>query len=70
LESGRKTINNRCFPTKAVRGWLYATDEQRADIVASYFLMAGGWGEPTVDRRTPAYHRGDPLYAVWAYRAG
>ena len=64
------TFSNRCFPTKAIRGWLYATDEGRAEIVARYFRLAGGWGEPTVDRRTPPLHRGDPLFAVWAYRTG
>ena len=62
------TFSNRCFPSKAIRGWLYASDERRAEIVASYFRLAGGWGEPTVDRRTPPLHRGDPLFAVWAYR--
>ena len=27
------TFSNRCFPTKAIRGWLYADDEQRCEIV-------------------------------------
>jgi SAM-dependent methyltransferase len=61
------TFSNRCFPTKAVRGWLYATDEQRAGIVAAYFRGAGEWEEPVARRRTP-HGRGDPLYAVWAIR--
>jgi SAM-dependent methyltransferase len=64
------TFSNRCFPTKAIRGWLYANDEQRAEIVTTYFRLAGAWGEPAVDRRTPAFHRGDPLFAVWAHRRG
>ena len=59
---------NRCFPSKAIRGWLYAIDEQRAEIVASYFRMARGWGEPIVDRRTSPLHQGDPLFAGWAHR--
>ena len=62
------TFSNRCFPTKAIAGWLYATDAQRCAIVADYFRQAGGWGEPTVDQRTPAHHFGDPLYAVWSTR--
>jgi SAM-dependent methyltransferase len=62
------TFSNRCFPTKAVRGWLYATDDQRCAIVAGYFALSGGWGEPRVERRTPLGHRGDPLFAVWAER--
>jgi len=62
------TFSNRCFPTKAIAGWLYATDAQRCAIVAEYFRQAGGWGEPIVDQRTPAHHFGDPLYAVWSTR--
>jgi SAM-dependent methyltransferase len=64
------TFSNRCFPTKAVRGWLYAGDEERGTMVARYFQLAGGWGEPHVERRTPVSHPGDPLLAVWAYRLG
>ncbi|MHB8467544.1 MAG: class I SAM-dependent methyltransferase [Acidimicrobiales bacterium] len=64
------TFSNRCFPTKAIRGWLYATDEQHCAIVGRYFQLADGWGEPHIERRTPPLHRGDPLLAVWAYRTG
>lgn len=64
------TFSNRCFPTKAIRGWLAApSDEARGDIVARYFRLAGGWDEPVIERRTPPLHRGDPLYAVWARRS-
>lgn len=63
------TFSNRCFPTKAIRGWLVTTDEQHCEIVAEYFRRAGGWEEPTAERRTAAEHRGDPLYAVWARRS-
>jgi SAM-dependent methyltransferase len=63
-------FSNRCFPTKAIRGWLYADDEQRCQIVEQYFRLAGHWDEPRSQRRTPAWHRGDPLLAVWAHRAG
>jgi len=62
------TFSNRCFPTKAIRGWLSTTDEEHCDIVAAYFRLAGGWSEPLVERRTERFHRGDPLFAVWAYR--
>lgn len=62
------TFSDRCFPTKAVRGWLYATDEQRCDIVSRYFRLAGGWRDVHAERRiTPPGGR-DPLLAVWAYR--
>ncbi|MEO5842248.1 MAG: class I SAM-dependent methyltransferase [Acidimicrobiales bacterium] len=63
------TFSNRCFPTKAIAGWLYANDAQRCAIVADYFRHAGGWGEPAIDQRTPAHHFGDPLYAVWSTRS-
>jgi SAM-dependent methyltransferase len=62
------TFSNRVFPTKAIRGWLAASDQGRAEIVATYFRESGGWGEPTIERRTPPGHRGDPLFAVWAHR--
>ena len=62
------TFSNRCFPTKAIRGWLESTDEQHCAIVATYFRLAGGFAEPVVQRRTPHGHRGDPLFAVWARR--
>jgi SAM-dependent methyltransferase len=63
------TFSNRCFPTKAIRGWLASSDEQHCEIVARYFSLAGGFDDPQIERRTPPAHRGDPLYAVWARRA-
>jgi SAM-dependent methyltransferase len=60
------TFSNRCFPTKAIRGWLATGDEGHGELVAEYFRRAGGWGEPVVQRRTPTDHRGDPLFAVWS----
>ncbi|HEV8298125.1 MAG TPA: methyltransferase domain-containing protein [Acidimicrobiales bacterium] len=62
------TFSNRCFPTKAILGWLYARDDQRMAIVTEYFRLAGGWEAPVAQLRTPLDHRGDPLYAVWAQR--
>jgi SAM-dependent methyltransferase len=64
------TFSNRLFPTKAVRGWLYASEPQRREIVARYFRLAGGWDDPSAERRTPPGHPGDPLDAVWARRSG
>lgn len=63
------TFSNRVFPTKAIRGWLYATDDQRCEIVATYFRLSQVFAEPVVGRRTPSGHRGDPLFAVWAIRS-
>jgi SAM-dependent methyltransferase len=63
------TFSNRCFPSKAIRGWLYSSDEQRCGIVAEYFRRADGWGAAVVQRRTPYAYGGDPLFGVWAYRS-
>ena len=61
------TFSNRCFPTKAVRGWLATNDEGRCAIVAHYLQAAGGFGPAEVTLRTPPRsYRGDPLYAVVA----
>jgi len=62
------TFSNRCFPTKAIRGWLATDDDGHCAIVAAYFRLAGGFTEPVVRRVTPPEHRGDPLFAVWAHR--
>ena len=71
LPSGRLvcTFSNRLFPTKAIRGWLYASDQDRCEIVSEYFRLAEGWGPAEVRRCTPPDHRGDPLFAVWARRS-
>jgi hypothetical protein len=60
------TFSNRCFPTKAVRGWMGTNDEGHCRIVAEYFRKSGGWDEPEVALCTPPRTPGDPLYAVWA----
>jgi SAM-dependent methyltransferase len=60
------TFSNRCFPTKAIRGWLAMDDEEHCAVVSEYFRRSGGWGPVTAERRTPLGHRGDPLFAVRA----
>jgi SAM-dependent methyltransferase len=62
------TFSNRCFPTKAIRGWLHASDAEHGEIVSEYFRQSGEWTAPIVQRRTPEGHIGDPLWAVWAHR--
>jgi SAM-dependent methyltransferase len=61
------TFSNRCFPTKAVRGWLATTDEQHGALVAELVRRTGLFGEPEVSLRTRP-GRGDPLRAVVALR--
>ncbi len=61
------TFSNRCFPTKAIRGWLATDDDGHVQIVEAYFVLSGGFDDVRAQRRTPA-GRGDPLHAVWAVR--
>jgi SAM-dependent methyltransferase len=61
------TFSNRCFPTKAIRGWLATDDRGRCSIVAAYFEATPGFDDPSVELRNPG-SAGDPLYAVWARR--
>ena len=61
------TYSNRCFPTKAVRGWLATDDRQHGAVVAELVRRSGRFTEPEVTLRTPA-GPGDPLYAVTATR--
>jgi SAM-dependent methyltransferase len=62
------TFSNRCFPTKAVRGWLATDDDQHGAVVAELVRRSGRFTEPTVTLRTPP-GLGDPLHAVVARRA-
>jgi SAM-dependent methyltransferase len=60
------TFSNRCFPMKAIRGWLMADDRTRVGIVGLYYRQAGCYERPFAQLRTPSREPGDPLYAVWA----
>jgi SAM-dependent methyltransferase len=62
------TFSNRCFPTKAIRGWLANDERGRCAIVARYFELTAGLGDPTIAHRNPGAST-DPLYAVWARTA-
>jgi SAM-dependent methyltransferase len=62
------TFSNRCFPTKAIRGWLMTSDADHLTIVSTYLEQAAGFGPVTARRRTPEGGHGDPLYGVWARR--
>jgi SAM-dependent methyltransferase len=61
------TFSNRCFPTKAIRGWLATDDRGHCAIVDTYLRLAGGYEQPVVQHRNPGSW-GDPLYAVHARR--
>lgn len=60
------TFSNRCFPTKAIRGWLATDDETHLAIVAEYFRRSGGFDEPVARTRRAGAPGRDPLHAVWA----
>ncbi len=62
------TFSNRMFHTKAVRGWLAASEDQRPGLVAAYHRATGMFAEPVVDQRVRSSWRSDPLWAVWAAR--
>ena len=61
------TFSNRCFPTKAIRGWLLADDAGHCAIVDAYFDHTDGFDPAVVQLRNPGVHS-DPLYAVVARR--
>ena len=61
------TFSNRCFPTKAVLAWHRRDDAGHVALVRAYFEAAGGWRDVETSAHVP--RTGDPLYAVWAYRA-
>ncbi len=61
------TFSNRCFPTKAIRGWLAADESMRPAIVTAYLHAAGGFDEPVAELCVPG-RPGDPLWAVHARR--
>ena len=63
------TFSNRCFPTKAIRGWLATDDATHVEIVRQYFSRAAQFDPPETSRRVPLEQPGDPLWAVWARRA-
>ncbi len=62
------SFSNRCFATKAIRGWLEGDDADHVEIVRAYFAATDGFGDARAERRPEAI--GDPLFAVLARRDG
>ncbi len=60
------TFSNRCFPTKAIKGWLANDDMGRLAIVRAYFERSGAFAEPSLAHCNPGAP-GDPVYAAWAH---
>jgi SAM-dependent methyltransferase len=65
------TFTGRCFPAKAIRGWLNTDDGGHVRIVRRYFELTPAFGPAESDLRTSLAGTGDSLWAVWAAtRAG
>jgi SAM-dependent methyltransferase len=62
------SFSNRCFPTKAIRGWLHLDDAGRCALVARYLEASGGFEPATIETLVSPGLGVDPLYAVWATR--
>jgi SAM-dependent methyltransferase len=60
------TFTNRCFPSKAIRGWLNTDDGGHVRIVRRYFELTPAFGPAESDLRTSLAGTGDSLWAVWA----
>lgn len=60
-------FSHRMFPTKAVAVWQQLSRDDRARLVASYHVLAGGFEDPVFLDRSP--EGADPLWAVVARRA-
>jgi SAM-dependent methyltransferase len=60
-------FSHRLFPTKAISVWHQLNRDDRARLVASYHVVAGGFDEPTFLDRSP--ENADPLWVVIARKA-
>ncbi|MGE3960294.1 MAG: class I SAM-dependent methyltransferase [Dehalococcoidia bacterium] len=60
------SFSHRLFPTKAVEVWQQLGPRDRVRLVATYFGMAGNFGEPVFIDRSP--EGADPLWCVGAQR--
>jgi len=74
-------FSNRMFRTKAVRVWREATEQERVLIVRDYFEATEGFEPPNQfsvkgtlrpedDKYAGVSKLSDPVYAVWADKAG
>jgi len=64
------TFSDRCFPSKAVLGWLSANDTGRKRLVQDWLAESGRWDQVEVFDRGQRRPLGDPLYAVVALSRG
>ena len=62
------TFSDRCFPSKAIRGWLATDDAGHVGIVRRYFELSDAFEAVQAELRTDQRRGGDPLYGVCAAR--
>ena len=63
------TFSNRMFPTKAIALWQMASEQQRPQIVRSYFVEAGTFEKiELLDHSRRAGAPSDPIWAVVGYK--
>ncbi len=60
------SFSNRCFPTKAIAGWLASDDAGHVQLVTRYFELSRCWTAITSRVVIGPGSGSDPLYAVWA----
>ncbi len=59
------SFSNRCFPSKAIHGWLATDEDGRVAIVRTYLEQAG-FKDVSTALRTERRLGHDPLYGAWA----
>jgi hypothetical protein len=75
------TFSDRWFPPKVIRLWTELHPFERMGLVLEYFRAVGGfeglhtesvrgWARPADDKYAHRLAHSDPVYAVWAVRAG
>ncbi len=64
------TFSNRCFPTKAIKAWLEASEHGRCKLIEHFLHEAGNWDHCLVQDRSPHRLGGDPLYLILAESHG
>ena len=63
------TFSNRMFPTKAIALWQMTSEQQRPEIVKSYFAEPGTFEKiELIDHSRRAGVPSDPIWAVIGYR--
>jgi SAM-dependent methyltransferase len=63
------TFSNRMFPTKAIALWQMASEQQRPEIVRSYFAEPGTFEKiELIDHSRRAGVPSDPIWAVVGYK--